>query len=205
MAKAKVAIIGAGCVGQAIGLLLRRKRYAISAIACRTHASAVVAAEFIGGRTRVAARPATAARGADIIFVTTPDRMIEPVCEEMAAGGAPKRGATVFHCSGAHGADVLAAARRRKARVAALHPIQSFASPAQAVKRMKGAFFTFAGDEQARPVAENIVAALGGKLTASTPHDRVMYHAALCVLSNYLVAIADLGHLILGLSGMDEK
>jgi predicted short-subunit dehydrogenase-like oxidoreductase (DUF2520 family) len=89
--------------------------------------------------------------------------------------------------------------------VAALHPIQSFASPEQAVKRIKGACFTFDGDDEARPAAEEIVAALGSKLMRSTPHDRAMYHAGLCVLSNYLVAIADLGHHLLGLSGMEEK
>ena len=201
MAKAKVAIIGPGAVGRAIGRLLRQKQYTIAAVAGRSHASAQSAVDFIGGG-RAANKPATAARGADIIFITTPDRAIETVCETLAAAKAVKRGAAVFHCSGAHGPDILASARTRKAHVAALHPLQSFASPEQAVKRMKGSFFTLDGDPHALPVAEKLVKALGGSLVKMPPRNRAMYHAALCVLSNYLVAIADLGQLLMGFSGM---
>ncbi len=35
--------------------------------------------------------------------------------------------------------------------------------------------------------------------------NRALYHAALCVLSNYQVALADLGFAMLGLSGMDPE
>jgi predicted short-subunit dehydrogenase-like oxidoreductase (DUF2520 family) len=203
MAHPHIAIIGPGTVGRAIGRLLRRKRYPIAALAGSSPAKTKEAAAFIGGG-RVARSNAAAARGAAVVFITTPDRAIRSVCEELAAARAIKRGAAVFHCSGAYGADVLQPVRSAGAVVAALHPVQSFASPEEAIQRMKGTWFTFEGDKGAETVADTIVRALGGTMARMARVDRALYHAALCVLSNYQVALADLGFAMLGLSGMDR-
>lgn len=191
-------------MGRAIGCLLRQKRFPIAAVAGTSSDKVRAALDFIGGG-RAARVVQSAAKSGDVVFLTTPDRMIGPVCEEIAAAKGFKRGAAVFHCSGAHDAELLAPARRCKAHVAALHPLQSFASPDQAVKRMKGAYFTFEGDKAAAPIAEKIVAALGGKMIHVAPQNRALYHAASCVLSNYLVSIADLGLIMMNLAGLSKK
>jgi len=203
MPKPKIAIIGPGVVGRSIGRLLKENRFPIAAVAGRSSEGVRSALEFIGGG-RAGRSPAAAARGADVVFLTTPDRMIRPVCEEIAAAKGFKRGAVVFHCSGAHGASLLASARAREACVAALHPLQSFASPEEAVRFMRGTYFTFDGDEKAAAVAGRIVDALGGKMVRIAPGNRALYHAASCVLSNYLVSIADLGLIMLKLAGLNE-
>ena len=201
MPKLKVAIIGPGVVGSAVGRLLRVKRFPIAAVAGRSPEGVRDGVKFIGGG-RAARSLSAAARGADVVFLTTPDRTIRRLCEEIAAARGFKRGAVVFHCSGAYDAELLSAARSCNAHVGALHPIQSFASPEVAVKRMKGTYFTFDGDEKAAVVAEEIVKALGGKMLHIPPQNKVMYHVALCVLSNYLVAIADMGMIMLSISGL---
>ena len=127
-----------------------------------------------------------------------------PLCKEIAAAKGFRRGATVVHCAGVYDASILAPARDRKARVAALHPLQTFASAEAAVRAMKGTCFTFDGDPEAAPVAEKIVDALGGRMVRIAPESRPLYHAASCVLSNYMVAVADLGLIMLELSGMDK-
>lgn len=204
MAKPKITIIGPGVVGRSIGRLLKEKRFPIAAVAGRTAEHTHGAIAFIGSG-KAARSLSAAAHAGDVVFLTTPDRMVRPVCEEIAAAKGFKRGQTVFHCSGAHDASLLEAARGAKAHIAALHPLQSFADPDEAVKRMKGTYFTFDGDEEAFPVAEQLVEALGGKLARIKPEARALYHAASCVLSNYLVSIADLGMLMLVISGMDAK
>ncbi len=204
MAKPKIAIIGPGVVGRSIGRLLHERRFPIAAVAGPSPSHVRAALDFIGAG-HAARSPAVAARiRATWSFSTVPDRMIRPVCEEIAAAKGFRRGAVVIHCAGVHDASVLAAARERKALVAALHPLQSFASPEGAVKAMKGTCFTFDGDEAAAPVAEKIVEALGGRMVRVRPEGRALYHAASCVLSNYLVAVADLGMIMLVLSGMDK-
>ncbi len=204
MAKPKISIIGPGVVGQAIGRLLKARRYPVAGVAGTSARKTHQAVAFIGGG-RAARSPAAAARGADVVFITTPDRMIRPVCEEIVEGGGLKRGAAVIHCSGAFGLELLEAAHSRKALTVALHPLQSFASPKAALKRMKGTCFTFDGDEAAAETVESIVSALGGRMLSISPQNRAVYHAATCVLSNYLVAIADLGTILLKQSGLPEK
>lgn len=198
----RVAVVGPGVVGQTIGRLLREAGFNVISIAGRTVARARAAAGFIGGGVRVVRMPCEAVRGADIVFLTTPDRALKAVCDVIAESNAWSEGTTVFHCSGALGPEVLASARRAGAQVGALHPIQTFPSPAEAVRRMKGTWFTFDGDAGARRVAARVVKALGGRLTGSRPRNRVMYHAALCVLSNYGVALADMADAMLRGSGL---
>jgi predicted short-subunit dehydrogenase-like oxidoreductase (DUF2520 family) len=204
MPKPKIAIIGPGRVGCAVARLLKEKRFPIAAVAGPSSERVHRAVEFIGAGKPARSAPA-AAKTADVVLLTTPDRMIKPVCDEIAAAKGFKRNATVLHCSGAHDAELLASARACKARVAVLHPLQSFASPEQAVRRMKGTYFTFDGDDDAEPVAAQIVQALGGTLVRVRPKDRALYHAASCVLSNYLVALADLSFILMQLSGLSPK
>lgn len=204
MPKPKIAVIGPGRVGSAIARLLREKRFPIAAVAGSSSERVHRAVEFIGGG-KVARSAAAAAKAGDVVFLTTPDRVIKPLCDEVAAAKGFKRNATVFHCSGAHDASLLESARACKARVAVLHPLQSFASPEQALRRMKGTYFTFEGDDAAEPAAAQIVEALGGTLIRVRPKDRALYHAASCVLSNYMVAIADLSFILMQLSGLSAK
>lgn len=204
MPKPETVIIGPGVVGQAVGRLLKRKSYPIRAVAGRSLASAARAVEFIGAGTPTRSVRA-AAKGARLILIATQDRAVSQVCETLAESGAIQREAVVLHFSGALGSDALEAAHRRNAYVGALHPLQSFASPEAAVRRLKGSWFTFEGDDAALPAAAQVVEALGGRMTRIAPENRALYHAATCVLSNYLVALADIAVNMLVLSGLPEK
>ncbi len=202
--KPKIAVIGPGRVGSAIARLLKERGFPIAAVAGGAPESVRKAVEFIGAG-KAARSLAAAAHAGDVVFLTPPDRQIKPVCDAVAAAKGFRRGSVVFHCSGAHDASLLDSARACKARVAVLHPLQSFAGRDQALRRMKGAFFTFDGDEAAQPAAEQIVEALGGVLIPFRPKNRALYHAASCVLSNYLVALADLSVILMQLSGLPER
>jgi predicted short-subunit dehydrogenase-like oxidoreductase (DUF2520 family) len=70
---------------------------------------------------------------------------------------------------------------------------------------MKGTFFSFEGAAAAEPAAQRIVEALGGRLMRLTPGSKALYHAACCVISNYTVAMADLGLALMELAGLSRK
>ena len=95
-----VAIIGAGRVGSSVGYLLKRAGYPVTAVVARTMASAVRASAFIGE-----GKPETdtvrAAEGAELVFITTPDRVIKEVCDTIADAAGFMRCALVIHMSGA--------------------------------------------------------------------------------------------------------
>lgn len=118
--------------------------------------------------------PAGAADGADLVVVATPDAAVA----EVAAAVEPRSGTVVAHLAGSLRLEVLAGHERR----ASVHPLRSIPRPDV---DLRGAWFAVAGD----PVAERVVADLGGRLVSVAEADRVAYHAAACIASNHLVAL----------------
>ena len=191
-----VAIIGAGRVGSSVGFLLARAGYPVTAVAAQTAASVEKALEFIKGGGYPA--DAQKASGADIVFITTPDRTIRDVCEELSREGGLKPGALVVHMSGAHSLDLLDAAKAAGAYRAVIHPLQSVPSREQGVRNLPGSFFRIEADPEALQLAKDLVKALGGvelALPKWTPDggSASLYHAGAVVVSNYFVALIDFG------------
>jgi len=191
-----VAIIGAGRVGSSVGFLLARAGYAVTAVAAQTAASRERALAFIGAGTSTA--DVVKASGADIVFITTPDRSIREVCEEIARGGGFRPGSVVLHMSGAHSVELLAAAKEVGAFRAVVHPLQSVPSMDQGVRNLPGSSFRIEADPEALGTAHELVTALGGNELAmpgwtQDGHSLSLYHAGAVVVSNYLVALMDFG------------
>ncbi len=208
MKQKTVAIIGAGRVGSSMGFLLARAGYAVTAIAAQTAQSRERALAFIGAGTSTA--DVVKASGADIVFITTPDRAIREVCEEIAQAGGFKRGALVLHMSGAHSLDLLASAKSAGAHRAVVHPLQSVPSMDQGVRNLPGSYFRVEADPEALATAREIVRAIGG-IELSMPgwvqdgHSAALYHAGAVVVSNYLVALLDFGLKFYEVLGADRN
>lgn len=209
MIRKTVAIIGAGRVGSSVGFLLKREGYTVVSVAARTMASAETAAAFIG-----AGRPGTdaarAAEGADIIFITTPDSVIQVVCETVARSRGFRPGALVIHTSGAHSLDLLEAVHEAGGLRAVMHPLQSLASREQGVKTLPGSYFRIEADSEALGTAQDIVASLGGiELVMpewrSDKESAALYHAGAVAVSNYFVALVDYGLKFYAALGADKK
>jgi predicted short-subunit dehydrogenase-like oxidoreductase (DUF2520 family) len=204
-----VAIIGAGRVGSSVGYLLAKAGYPVVAVATRTMVSAEKAAAFIGS-----GEPTTdvvrAASRAEIVFITTPDRFIQEVCERIATAGAYKPGALVVHMSGAHSLGLLDAARTAGAYRAVLHPLQSLASREQGVRTLPGSYFRVEADPAALETAKDIVKTLDGielvmPKWSSNKESAALYHAGAVAVSNYFVALVDYGLKFYQTLGADKK
>jgi len=189
--KPTIAIIGCGTVGSAIGKLLRDVGYRISGVATSNLETAQRAAEVTGSES-YSDSPSEIAPGAEIVFITTPDDLIESVCVEISKQCSFQQNAVIVHCSGAFSSEILASARQCRAKVASLHPLQSFASVDQAVLLVPGSFCTVEGDENALPVVRQIVKDLGGIVLEITADKKTLYHAAAVAASNYLVTLLHL-------------
>jgi predicted short-subunit dehydrogenase-like oxidoreductase (DUF2520 family) len=200
----KVAIIGAGVVGTAMGYLLKGKGYPIVGIASRTLKSAQRAREFIGEGDASIDIKATSKK-ADIVFITTPDKVIEDVCNTVASDGGFNSGVFVFHTSGALSSEILRTARDSGANVASIHPLQSLADVREAVKNLPGSYFCIEGDEAALSVAREIVAALNGKELTLKMGKKPLYHAGASIASNFLVATVRFGLELFEAAGIDRQ
>jgi len=186
----KVAIIGAGVLGTAMGILMRRAGYDIAAVCSPNRRSAQVARSLIGAGD-VVGDNGLAAMGADLVLLAVPDKAIASVAIEVAAGGAMKRGAVVAHCAGGLPAGVLSGVTAAGGHRGAIHPLQSFADVDTAVRMLPETFFFLEGDDEAVDVLRSVVIALDGRPVQIQGPDKALYHAGAAAASNFLVTLID--------------
>ncbi len=193
----KISIVGAGHAGTSMAFALRNVGYGISAVASRSLDSARRCAELVGCAV-YSTDPAEASKLADVVIISTPDDVIGDVCDGIASRGGFRAGQVVMHLSGSQTSDILRSARDAGAKVLSFHPIQSLPCPRDAPERLKGAFFSVEGDGDAVSFGMELARRLGGRPFVIRAELKPLYHSALCVASNYLVAIAELSVKLLG-------
>ena len=183
----KVGFIGAGTVGTALSIGLSARGYEVVAASSRTKASADKLARQICDCRAVSNNQAVA-DAAELIFITTPDGAIPLVASELRW----RPGQSVVHCSGADSTETLEPARKLGARVGAFHPLQTFASVKQAIDNLPGSTFAIEAEEPLLSTLKDMTAALDGHCIELKASDKVIYHAAAVITSNYLVTLVKL-------------
>ena len=182
--KLSVGFLGAGTVGAALAQCLVGAGYRVVAVSSRSKASALrLVAQAPGARALCNAQEV--ADTAELVFVTTPDSAIP----EIAGMVRWHPGQMVVHCSGADSTDVLEPARAQGAWVGVFHPLQSFATPAQALENLPGSTFALEGESPLIEVLERMAEALGGRSLRLRPEQKALYHASAVIASNYLVTL----------------
>jgi predicted short-subunit dehydrogenase-like oxidoreductase (DUF2520 family) len=176
--------IGAGTLAHALAPALDRAGHPVVAVASRTFAHAQSLAERLPAAA-AAVDPRALLDHAQIVFLTVPDRAIEPVCRSL-----PWRpGLAVVHCSGALSLDPLAAAQEAGAETGAFHPLQTLADP-QRLSPFRGvAFAVDASSPTLRGVLAGLAHGLEGTAETIAGADKPLYHAGAAMASNYLVTL----------------
>ncbi len=183
----RLGFIGAGTVGTALAVRLNQKGYPVVAVSSKNHASAEKLAREINGCRAVGSNQAVADAAA-LIFITTPDGTIPQVAREVRW----RPGQGVVHCSGAESTAILEPARKLGAIPGAIHPLQTFASPRQAIENLPGSTFAVEAEEPLLATLKKIALDLDGKWIELKPEDKVLYHAAAVMACNYLVTLVKL-------------
>ena len=189
----RLTIIGAGHLGRTLGHLWQRHGVMqIGQILNQRPGSAEQARQFIGAG-EVITQPA-ALTSADLFLIATPDDQIAASCAQLADSGVlqQRQAVVVFHCSGALTSEVLLPARLAGASVASIHPIRSFADPAQVVEHFNGTRCGVEGDPIALSRLAPLFAAIGAQCLPILAHKKALYHAAAVFACNYLVTLQDI-------------
>ncbi|MDX9745300.1 MAG: Rossmann-like and DUF2520 domain-containing protein [Syntrophales bacterium] len=194
-------IIGLGKVGTSIGYLLKKAGFTIVAAVDPSDEALARHISRTGGRTF--RHPADLDVTADCYLITTGDDQIEPVCRILSDRIEP--GAVVIHMSGAGSLALLDPARRAGAKTACIHPLQTFSDVESAIEALPGTVYGITCDPGLQSWAERLVAALGAIPFFIDDGDRPLYHAAACVVSNYLVTLIYMAERIYGRLGLDEE
>lgn len=182
-------IIGCGRLGISLAVFLSQQGFVPKSFSSKSLESAQKALEFTG-RGQVCESPVDAAKSCDLVFITTPDTRIEPVCDAIAMGNGFTRRSMVYHLSGALSSGILAAAKRAGASTGSIHPLQAFAPYKKGRKSpFKGINMSIEGDDQAIELGKEIVNALKANSFIIPTHAKTLYHASAVVASNYLVTL----------------
>ncbi len=188
----RVAILGAGRVGTALGRLLAESGYAIAGVCRRDVSAASVACQWIGSG-RPETDPVRAAADADLVLICTPDRMVRAMCERLAGAGLGRAGVVWVHTSGALPAAAMAVAGSEGVLHLALHPLQAVPDAVRGTERLRGAWYGIEGSPEALAVGRALVADLQGRAVEVPAEGKALYHAAASVVSNYLVVLMAVG------------
>lgn len=184
-------MIGAGRVGTALAVRLHKSGYRIVSVVSRTLASARRCARLV--RCPNYSNSLNDLRGADLIIITVSDHQMRSVAQKLAGNKYLNlRRTIVAHTSGMHTSEELTALKMRGARVCSLHPIQSFPngmSVADQVKALDGISYGFEGSRSILLVMKKIVRDLRGRIVVVPKDEKILYHIACVVASNYIVAM----------------
>jgi predicted short-subunit dehydrogenase-like oxidoreductase (DUF2520 family) len=183
----KIGFIGVGVLAKGLALALADRGYLVPAVHSRTQDSARWLADRLPG-CRVAPTGQELADAVDLVFITTPDSVIQQVADQLTW----RRGQGVVHCCGAVGVEILGGAACQGAVTGAFHPFQTFAGlrePALASSRLAGVRFAVAGKGWLAEFLFRLSHDLGGQPVVVPEGDRPLYHASAVLACGYLAAL----------------
>ena len=198
----RIGVIGAGRVGAVLAAALRAAGHEITSVAGESAASLTRAETLLPGVP--VAKPTAVARSCDLLLLTVPDDMLPNVVTMLSASGALHAGQYVVHTSGKHGVSVLEPARRRGAKVLAMHPAMTFTGTDLDLERLPGSKFGVTAGKGTQALAESLVADLGGSTVWVDEERRALYHAGLAHGANHLVTLVVQAMEMLRESGADD-
>lgn len=182
-------IIGCGRLGISLAAFLSKQGFHPLAFSSKSLESAQKAVEFTGCG-KVYENPVDAVKTCDLIFITTPDTLIEPVCEKIADKDGFTSKTTVYHLSGALSSDILKSAKKKGASTGSIHPLQAFPPYERDQESLfKGISMSIEGDAKAVELGKEIVNALKANSFTIPTKAKTLYHASAVVASNYLVTL----------------
>lgn len=196
-----IAFIGAGKVGVALGIYFKDNGFEVSGYLSRSLDSAKRAAEYTNSVAYNSM--ANLLNDSDIVWITTPDGQIEDVANEIAkhpvADDNPK---LILHASGALSAQVLAVAKQAGYRTAVAHPLMAFGNPMVASKELHRVWFAVEEEEEG---ISKLLRDCGNNTFEVATELKPLYHAAACVLSNYMVTLVNAAQQIFEKSGLPKQ
>jgi predicted short-subunit dehydrogenase-like oxidoreductase (DUF2520 family) len=195
VARAGVAILGAGRMGQGLALALQRSGRPVFLVSRTVHPVAA------GLRLHRGGRPAAVAQAA-VILLAVPDRAIPSVAAELAGDGVVEARHAVLHLSGLLDRGALGPLAFTGAALGSFHPLQAVSDPASAPERLRGAYAGIEGDDRALAAGHELAKALGMTAVPIPPSAKAAYHAGATIAANYTTVLAAVAERLAVMAGV---
>jgi predicted short-subunit dehydrogenase-like oxidoreductase (DUF2520 family) len=201
----KIGIVGAGKVGTALGHVLKKKGFDVVAVASRRDVSLRTARRYIGEDCIYTPHIRQVVEMADIVAVTTQDREIKKVAEQVFMEEERLDGKIFFHTSGAHPSSQLSPLEKKGAVLGSLHPLQTFPDIDAGISVLPDTYIFIEGDQSALPALQTIASAAGFESVLIESENKVLYHLSAVFVCNLLSALLYSGEGIMKKIGIDLK
>lgn len=177
-------IIGAGIVGKVLGkLALKNNLATIQSVLCSEYRNAKSAVEFMGDGQPI--DKISDLKRADLYLITTPDSLIEQICDEIAKLDLFKPNAIVIHCSGIVKLNALDSAKNKDCHTARVHPIFHMYSPEQAFNHFDSIYCVYEGDDACYSFIKHFFTSINGLVLRMKKQEGYSYHAAGVLAASY--------------------
>lgn len=199
----KISFVGAGKVGTTLGLFFKENGYHVEGYYSRTFESAKKASELTN--TKAYNDLELLVSNSDMIWITTNDDQIERVANQLSKLKNIHEGQIIVHASGAHSSEILNTLKQRGCIVFSVHPLQAFSDTKTALKALKDTTFTIEGDNKKINIITEILDKTNNPYFTIDTSGKALYHAAACILSNYLVTLIDAAYNLFEKSGIERS
>lgn len=184
----RIAIIGAGKVGQSLAQLFESQHFTVDLV----------------GRSFIAQQ--AACQQADITLITVNDSNIKRVCDVLANSFKP--GSVVAHCSGALASNVLHNAKQQLCHIASAHPLNTFPNVAASLSTFSttehASHCYSEGDAEALTSLQMLFERCGFTFQTIDTSSKALYHAACVFACNYLNSLMDMSLSTAEAAGLDR-
>jgi len=177
----RLAIIGGGRAAWAFGSAWQRIGWPIAGVATRRDGALP---RLLG----IDRRPIEEMLDAELILIAVSDRAIHEV-----AASIPPTNAIIWHPSGSH-TSVRGGF--------SLHPLKALPPVGEPSSDIAGTLLVFEGEH--RDVAKRIADAAGARFAEISAEQKPSYHAAAVFASNYVAALLDIAHELIGIDNVRD-
>ena len=197
----KIAFIGAGKVSAALGLYFKNNGFEIGGYYSIGGASAGKAAQLTSSTHYSSLERLI--NDNQLIWIATPDDQIEKVVQQIShleiTGKTDK---LILHVSGVYSLSILDPLKVTGYQTGSAHPLLAFGDPVVTQQTLHGAWFAVEKGEEDNGRLNLLLESCGNPTFTVTPGRKPLYHAAACLLSNYLVTLMDASYRIFERSGL---
>lgn len=198
----RIGIIGAGKVGVTLGKYLADAGVAVCGFYSRTKTSAAQAADFV--KTALYEDLIDLVKASDTLFITVPDGEIGNVWDCIA--GYDLTDKVICHFSGSLSSNVFSGMERTGAWGVSIHPMYAFSDKFTSYQKFHTACLVAEGDAEAILRMQKLFAEkLGHPMLFIRAEDKVKYHAAAALASNYMIALLETSMRLLAECGFSER
>lgn len=173
----------------------------VSGFYSRTYEHAAEAAEFT--KTKAYRDIGQLVKGSDTLLITTPDSEIGAVWDCITSE--ELRGKVICHFSGSLSSRVFSGIEAVGATGCSIHPMFAFSDRFHSYQTFSSACITMEGQKEALDKMQPLFEQLGHKVLVVRAEDKMKYHAAAALASNYMIGLFRVSLSLLQDCGFSEK